>query len=725
MNLGSPAEPDERGSRTPQGFEVALVTLPFGDAHTPCLAISLLQAELAAVSIPCRTFHLNLGFAERIGIPAYDAYSSDISGAALGEWIFSGCLHEGAEPDGDGYVEEVLIPLERYTLDALAGFEAHRAMAPGYLRDCLAAHDWSRFRLVGFTTTFQQNTASLAFARLLKRAHPEIRIAFGGANCEGVMGSRLLRSFPWIDFVCTGEGDDVFPELALQLAGRRPPAPIAGILRRDDVGTGMPLTHPPMVTDLDRLPYPDFSDYFERVAASPRRDALRCRITLETSRGCWWGEKHHCTFCGLNGLTMRFRSKSPERAGREIAELAARFRPFLYSRCGISFSDNILDMGYFRSLLPTLREAGLGTSLFYETKANLTRAQVRMLAESGIREIQPGIESLHSGLLRLMRKGCTGLQNLQLLRWCRRFGIIPHWNLLYGFPDEDPRWFREQAALVPRIAHLRPPEGVTPVRLDRFSPYFCEAPEHGIVNVRPARALARIYRLPEDELRDLAYHFEFDFADGREPGRYIGPLKEAVRDWKAREARAFLLGLPWRDGMVLWDGRDDASRPHRLLDAAGRALYEFCDQIRGRADIVRHAGETLGWAEPAVLARLAEWEEAGLVLREDDRFLALAVLLDEVPRPWDEGLGAPDGAATAAPRPAAAPRPVRRAGHPALELADGTLVLDRVRGRAFVLEGVAARLWATADGRPGDGTPAAERVLEGLVAAGLLERDGD
>ena len=44
-------------------------------------------------------------------------------------------------------------------------------------------------------------------------------------------------------------------------------------------------------------------------------------LLFETSRGCWWGAKSHCTFCGLNGETMAFRSKSPRRALDELEQL--------------------------------------------------------------------------------------------------------------------------------------------------------------------------------------------------------------------------------------------------------------------------------------------------------------------------------------------------------------------------------------------------------------------
>ena len=49
-------------------------------------------------------------------------------------------------------------------------------------------------------------------------------------------------------------------------------------------------------------------------AANDLDGKVRPLMVMETARGCWWDAKHHCTFCGLNGEFMGFRSKSPLRA---------------------------------------------------------------------------------------------------------------------------------------------------------------------------------------------------------------------------------------------------------------------------------------------------------------------------------------------------------------------------------------------------------------------------
>src|SRR5262249_25280495 len=160
----------------------------------------------------------------------------------------------------------------------------------------------------------------------------------------------------------------------------------------------------------------DFDPFFEQRRASPTVAGLASTLLMETARGCWWGERSHCTFCGLNGATMAFRSKTPERVLAETRFLRER-----HGVATVSVVDDILDMRYFRSVLPRLAEADLGMEFFWEVKANLTRGQVHQLHAAGVRAIQPGIESFSDHVLALMRKGTTAFHNIELLKWCREY----------------------------------------------------------------------------------------------------------------------------------------------------------------------------------------------------------------------------------------------------------------------------------------------------------------
>src|SRR5262249_2140728 len=183
---------------------------------------------------------------------------------------------------------------------------------------------WSAYDIVGFTTTFNQTMASLALARRLKERFPGLCVVFGGANCEGEMGLQLHKSFPFVDFVFSGEADVSFPEFVHAQVNHRAVDGIKGVVSRRDGRSVAASLVPDRIQDLDPLPYPLYEDYFSQRGRDPDDDGQR-EVLVETSRGCWWGAKHHCTFCGLNGLAMAYRIKTPERALREITELATRY----------------------------------------------------------------------------------------------------------------------------------------------------------------------------------------------------------------------------------------------------------------------------------------------------------------------------------------------------------------------------------------------------------------
>ena len=66
--------------------------------------------------------------------------------------------------------------------------------------------------------------------------------------------------------------------------------------------------------------------------------------------------------------------------------------------------------------------------------------------------LQPGIESLSTPILLLMRKGVTAFQNVRLLKWCAEYGIHVFWNVIYGFWGELPEEYARLARLTPSSA---------------------------------------------------------------------------------------------------------------------------------------------------------------------------------------------------------------------------------------------------------------------------------
>jgi ribosomal peptide maturation radical SAM protein 1 len=624
------------------GSPVRFVVAPFLPSYQPALGVSSLVAVLRNAGIESRVDYLNLAFRRMTGPVVYRMVSDGtLREWRLGEVLFARALWEDRAPAWADYEARVLAEIERMheslrcaSLSGKSSADPDRvtALPPARWRELLArlgrlyedapglVRRWAREivaagpRVVGLSSTFQQNVASLALARELRRLRPreELALLMGGANCEGEMGQALAANFPALDRVVSGEAEAVIVDLVRQaLSG--------------GLGAGAPRfrTGTP-ITELDRLPLPDFEDYF---ALADQADLeTDSHLVAESSRGCWWGAKSHCTFCGLNGETMAFRSKSPARMATELRTLADRYR-----RRFFMMADNILDMRYATTLLPDL--AGARLRFFYEVKANLRKDQLATLAAAGVTWIQPGIESLSTPILRLMRKGTTRLQNVQLLKWCDELGMRVSWNLLYGFPGEPPEEYAAMAELMPRLVHLPPPAAGARVRLDRFSPYFREPARHGITGIRPAWAHDLAFApLPPAERARIAYFFEFDHADGRQPEAYAAPALDAVDRWYEASRRQARLELVRTDeGPAVYDTRE-GDRQLTPLSAPERRVLAHFDGVRSLASLLEVRPEAARPALPPDEARLTvqALRRRGWLIEEGD--LLLSVVVDRVER---------------------------------------------------------------------------------------------
>jgi ribosomal peptide maturation radical SAM protein 1 len=618
--------------------DVLLVSMPFGDAFSPSIGLSLLQPQVRRRGLTCDIVYLTIPFAELIGQDLYCSMASNRRGSLgdfVGEWIFSDALFDrGAEAERD-YVQSILIDGQAWPDRTVAPLSDARIAAilrakrrvPEFLDASVARVTAAAPRIVGFTSVFQQHVASLALARRVKACLPETVIVFGGANCESVMGAETLRQFAFIDAVVSGEGDLVFPDLATRVMEGRSWADLPGVLARQTVRRAFAFgrfPQAPVVEDLDALPYPDYTDYFTQFNRTRLAREWQPSIFVETSRGCWWGERMHCTFCGLNGSTMTFRSKTADRAYTELAHLAAA-----YPECDIQVVDNILDLKYFNTLLPALAAKKLKISLFYETKSNLKKEQVRLLRDAGVRSIQPGIESFSDQVLKLMKKGVSGLQNIQLLKWCKQFGVEPHWNLLFGFPGESPDEYHRMAEMVPHLAHLPGPLGAAEIRLDRFSPNYADARRLGFANVRPLAPYRFIYDFPDEALGNLAYYFAYDYQQPTDVASYVRRLLPRARVWRRAWRRFELLAIDEAGLLTLLDTRPAARAPLTVLGGLDRDIYLACDEIKDIETLARTVASGGATDHDDLAARLAAMVGRRIMVRDGSRYLSLAVPLGD------------------------------------------------------------------------------------------------
>ncbi len=608
--------------------KILLISMPYGALDRQALGLSLLKARLAKDHIECDIRYLMFTFADLVGVEDYIWIMQDLPHTAFaGEWTFTTALYGENRRADARYVRHVLQEtwrLDRHDIDRVL---AVRTLVPHFLNYCMETVQWHEYALVGFTSTFEQNIASLALAKRAKKTHPDLAVVFGGGNWEDEMGRELHRRFPFVDYASTGEADESFPLLAKRLLEKpkkgKSFSTIRGIVYRSEkksIYTG----RAPLVKRMDALPIPDYSDYFREFTASAAGNLVIPTLLFEGSRGCWWGAKSHCTFCGLNGCTLTFRTKSDQRILQEIKYLVKQWGIDL-----IQAVDNVLDTNYFKKLLPALAVLEPSLEIFYEVRASLTREQVKLLSQAGIKNIQPGIESLNDHVLKLMRKGTTALQNIQLLKWCREYGVKANWNILYGFPGEARRDYADTMNLLPSITFLDPPTACGPIRLDRFSPYFTEPSAYGLTNIRHMPVYDYIYPFSKKSVNKIAYYFDYDYETDKDPSGYATGLMHLVEDWQHRPDNGTLQAIQKPDGtLVLVDKRKNALGREFTLTGADRIVYDYCDRVRSTNGVHRHLAQvypTANLRRSQVKAFLDTLTAHRLMAGDKDRYLSLAV----------------------------------------------------------------------------------------------------
>jgi len=608
--------------------QVALVNMPFSYSKYPSIQLGTLSALLKSKGVPVDCHHLNVRFAHKIGVPLYEMICE--KRALFGEWIFSYLLFRD-NPKRAEYPRVFKPVFEQVAQESgqpISFFEdmATRT-APQFLTWAMTAIDWGRYKLVGFTSTFDQNVASLTLAKMIKDLYPEVKIVFGGANYDGEMGMEYFRAFSFIDYVVVGEGEAVVPALVRHILARASEAVPNGVIFREQDQIRFTPT-PALFTEFAQTGPPDYDDYYHLLAELGDAAQGLDRILLyEGSRGCWWGEKHHCTFCGLNAQSMKFRAKSPGQAAREMTALSSR-----YDTTRFRLVDNIIDMKYVENLFGQFAAEHCDLDVFIETKSNLQKNQIRTLAVGGVKCMQPGLESLSLSQLKAMDKGVTPMQNILCLKWSNYYRVAVSWNILLGFPGETNEDYRRQIDLLPSLFHLQAPEATGKFWLQRFSPYFTKPHEYGVRITGPGMAYEYVYDSTRLDLLKIAYDFEYELDNWPVDPHLYQELVGLVEEWQRRARgsdRPFLYYSKAMDYITVYDGRDPRAPTRQRFDWPAAGIIEACNEAAKSRDqirvVLKETKREMALSEDELSDALGVLTNRRILYEEREKYFTLAI----------------------------------------------------------------------------------------------------
>lgn len=612
-------------------YRVALINMPFANLNMPSLALSQLKSILEEHfkdQIRVDIYYLNHNFANHMGVDFYNDVSSrqDSQNSGLGDWFFRQIAFPALPNNAAVYLTRYFPQRDDQSSTLKGLILKSRRGLERLMEDLITKYELDKADLVGFTSMFMQNVAVFAMAQKIKERNPRVTTIMGGANCESPMGQVIVKNVKQIDYVFSGPALKSLPAFVQHCLHNEESkcSSIKGVFSKrnyffhtgpDAIGEELSIDVPA------RLEYDSFlSTWKENFADSGAKPVL----LFETSRGCWWGERAHCTFCGLNGTTMAYRSMKPELA----IDLISGLFKFSSTVSRLESVDNILPKNYLQEVLPRIKPPE-NMTIFYEVKADLSDHDVEVLSTAGVRAIQPGIESLSTSTLKLMKKGTSSFQNLILLKNCLRYGVNPAWNLLIGFPGEKEEVYRKYVEDVPLLVHLPPPTGAYPVRFDRYSPYFMKAEEYKL-NLHPLDYYSLIYPFEEKDLENMAYFFadtNIDAEYAQTTFRWIGPVREQVTRWVEKWQQSSLDTIPKlffkeeRDGTIILDTRFGDAIEHDV-GAAGRDLLKYMNKPKDLVDITRKFSHLNGFDAEREIGSL---QEKRLLFTETGRFFSLVL----------------------------------------------------------------------------------------------------
>lgn len=633
---------------------ILLLNMPFASLNLPSLGLTQIKSVLDETfgdEVSVEILYLNHDFARLLGVPTYQGISNSAvhHNAGFGDWLFRQTAFPGLPDNTEEYFARFYPQQDEQTRQLRAQAVEVRGRLEGFLDELITRHRMDEADIVGLTSMFTQNVACLAMARRIKERNAKVITAMGGANCESPMGQEIARHAEGVDFVFSGPALKSFPAVVRHhLDGEMEKAhSVKGVFSKENcrpkqglnvIGQNCQPTGIGEELDIDAGVVLDYGDFLDTFEANFPDGEVEPILLFETSRGCWWGERAHCTFCGLNGESMAYRAMRPDKA---IEQFESMFK-YADRASRINCVDNILAKNYFTEVFPFINPPA-NVRMFYEVKADLNEEEMATLARAQVKTVQPGIESMATSTLKLMKKGTSVFQNLYFLKNCISYDVHPEWNLLIGFPGEGEDVYRAYVRDLPLLMHLPPPSGVFPVRFDRYSPYFTKASEYGL-DLHPVDYYPLIYPFGPESLANLAYYFSdhnFSAKYFLTMAKWIGKIRKKFEDWERlwssqnRGSKPQLYFKQSGGRTVVHDSRSGRVVEHQMDEAVAQALRHMHAKPKRIADIRQLLGHLPGFDAERTMDFL---QDRGLVFQEHDRYMSL---LASPPEESDQPQAAP------------------------------------------------------------------------------------
>ncbi|NOZ68823.1 MAG: radical SAM protein [Deferribacteres bacterium] len=300
------------------------------------------------------------------------------------------------------------------------------------------------FLTVGYQRAFN-------FLKELRRELPDVAYCSGGVHTT-VKPVETLKDFD-LDFIVVGEGEDTMVEVCEKLEKSEGLDGVKGVTYRKN-GDIIDNGRRELIKDLDSIPFParhliDMKPYLKPPGII-RGHADKNQTTIVTSRGC----PFKCIYCGSHNIFGRkTRRRSVKNVVDEIEYLHETF-----GITGIYYCDDTFTLSprWVREYCEELKRRKLNIKWAGQSRVDQTdRELMKLMKESGLVQLDFGVESGSEKILKVLGKGGAGDRAEQIkhsFKLCKELDIRTLATFIIGNPEETKEDIQQSFELAKEIA---------------------------------------------------------------------------------------------------------------------------------------------------------------------------------------------------------------------------------------------------------------------------------